>query len=199
MKGDMNNKLTHWTEKSTADFLFRIGSDFVAQVEAKMESMPMKQTELAEKLGVTKGRVSQIFNNPGNLTLGMIIKCARAVGMKASVVAYDDGDKENKRGPVHSEIFRKCWEISGKPADVWSIRSAQSPCTFVINTGPYWLFDYTPHDARLQARFDLDQGFTSGSLYWERGPEITAVSLRVGDQGAIPWGPLPFQKQPAQP
>ena len=105
----------HWTEKSTNDFLFRIGADFVAQLKSKMEVLPMKQKELAERLGVTKGRVSQIFNNPGTLSLNMVIKCARAVGMKVSVVAYDDGDAKNERGPIHSEIFRMCWERADKP------------------------------------------------------------------------------------
>jgi transcriptional regulator with XRE-family HTH domain len=125
----MDNSISHWTEKSTADFLFRIGSDFMAQIECKMG--PLKQSELAERMGVSKGRVSQIFNNPGNLTLGLMIKCARAVGMKPAVVAYDDGDRENKYGPVHSEIFQLCWQQLGKPRDVWSIRKPVQ-CTVVV-------------------------------------------------------------------
>ncbi len=132
----MTRTRTHWTEKSTDDFLFRIGADFVAQLESKMEALPMKQSELAEELGVTKGRISQIFNEPGNLTLNLIIKCARAVGMKASVVAYDDGDKKNERGPIHSEIFRMCWERQGSPADIWSFKERSAQTVVIINTAP---------------------------------------------------------------
>lgn len=113
--------MTHWTERSVDDFLYRIATDFVMQLEKRIQSEPLSKTKLAQKLGVTKGRVSQILNNPGNLTLRMIIKCARALGMKVTVVAYDDNDRENELGPVNSEIFRVCWENSGKPVDFWSI------------------------------------------------------------------------------
>ncbi len=117
----MKKNMTHWTERSVDDFLYRIAADFVMQLEKRIESEPLSKTKLAQKLGVTKGRVSQILNNPGNLTLRMIIKCARALGMKVAVVAYDDNDRENELGPVNSEIFRVCWENSGKPVDFWSI------------------------------------------------------------------------------
>lgn len=110
---------THWTEKSIKDYLFSIAFDFVAQLEDKMKTENKSQDELASILGVSKGRVSQIFNNPGNFGLKSIIKYARALRMKVSIVAYDDNDPENKKGPINSDIFRKCWEIYGKPSDFW--------------------------------------------------------------------------------
>jgi transcriptional regulator with XRE-family HTH domain len=112
---------THWTERSTENFLSRITFDFIAQLEEKMESIPLTQSELAEKLNVTEGRVSQILNNRSNLTLKNIIKYARALGMKVAVVAYEDGDPDNTRGLVNSEIFSICWEKQGKPADYFSL------------------------------------------------------------------------------
>jgi len=169
---------THWTEKSTADFLFRIGSDFIAQIETKMETLPMKQNELAEKLGVSKGRVSQIFNNPGNLTLSMIIKCARAVGMKPSVVAYDDGDKENKYGPVHSELFRLCWEHSGKPRDIWSIKKPFQ-CTVVVMPSDAW-FELRPGWTQLQYR--REGGRTEANLIY---PEAQPTEFAVNRFGSL--------------
>jgi transcriptional regulator with XRE-family HTH domain len=121
----MQNMTTHWTEKSIDDFLYRIASDFVMQLEERIQSEPLSKVKLAENLGVSKGRVSQILNNPGNLTLKMIIKCARALGMKVAVVAYDDGDQTNQQGPINSVIFRSCWENSGKPLDFWSMTRPQ--------------------------------------------------------------------------
>lgn len=121
--------MKHWTERSVDDFLHRIASDFVTQLENKIESEPLSKIKLAEKLGVSKGRVSQILNNPGNLTLRMIIKCARALGMKVAIIAYDDSDKKNERGPVNSEIFRVCWENFGKPLDFWSLEKPRATAT----------------------------------------------------------------------
>jgi antitoxin component HigA of HigAB toxin-antitoxin module len=64
----------HWTERSIKDYLFRIAADFIAQLEKKMEILNTSQDELAKKLGVTKGRVSQVLNHPGNITLSKIIE-----------------------------------------------------------------------------------------------------------------------------
>lgn len=113
--------MKHWTERSVGDFLYRITADFVAQLETKIQAESLNKSDLAQKLGISKGRVSQILNNPGNLSLKTIIKFARVLGMKIAIVAYDDGDQENERGPINSEIFRICWENSGKPADFWSL------------------------------------------------------------------------------
>jgi transcriptional regulator with XRE-family HTH domain len=114
----------HWTEKSVSEFVNRISFDFITQLAKKMETVPLRQNEFARKLGLSSGRISQIFNNPGNLTLNKIVKYARALGLKVAVVAYDDGDKENKCGPINSEIFNACWELAKKPKDFWSLEAA---------------------------------------------------------------------------
>lgn len=117
---------THWTGRSNKDFLFRIAADFIAQLEDKMESLPISQDELAQRLGVTKGRVSQILNNPGNITLGKIVEYARTLEMKVSIVAYEDNDPNNERGPINSAVFSICWEKSGKPRDFWAFQEIVS-------------------------------------------------------------------------
>ena len=113
--------LTHWTGQSTQDFLYRIGADYVAQLERAMEASGTSQDELARELNVTKGRVSQVLNNPGNLGLKNIIEYARALKRKVAIVTYDDGDPENHNGPINSEIFTRCWERAGRPADFFEL------------------------------------------------------------------------------
>jgi transcriptional regulator with XRE-family HTH domain len=106
----------HWTERSVEAFYQRMVFDFITQVQKRLEDKPVKQVELAEKLGVTEGRVSQILNNPGDtVSLKKAIKLARAVGMKLALVAYDDNDPDNERGPINSDIFRICWENANRP------------------------------------------------------------------------------------
>jgi transcriptional regulator with XRE-family HTH domain len=115
----------HWTSEDTDAFVYRIASDFVLQLEKKMDGS-LNQNDLARRLKVSKGRVSQVLNNPGNLTLKKIVQYSRALKMKVAVVAYDDGDSENRNGPINSEIFYECWQKSGRPNDFFSL--ANSTC-----------------------------------------------------------------------
>jgi len=113
----------HWTERRIKDYLFSIVADFITQLETKMESLTISQGEFAKKLRVSKGRISQLLNHPTNFKLETIIKYARALGMKVSIVAYDDNDPQNTKGPINSEIFRICWEQWGKPRDFWTMQN----------------------------------------------------------------------------
>jgi len=94
-----------------------------------MDTSHITQDELAKKLGVTKGRVSQWINRPGNISLGKMIEYAQALGMKVSVIAYQDDDPENKKGPIDSEIFKICWEQLGKPRDFWDVQAIANTST----------------------------------------------------------------------
>jgi predicted XRE-type DNA-binding protein len=111
----------HWTQQSIADFVYRISSDFVIQIEKKLEKERIRHNEFATQLGVTRGRVSQLMNNPGNLTLRNVVHCARTLGMKVAIVAYEDGDTENRSGPINSEIFSTCWQRAGAPRDFFEL------------------------------------------------------------------------------
>jgi transcriptional regulator with XRE-family HTH domain len=113
----------HWTESSVDDFVYRISSDFVLQLETKIEKGDVSQKELACRLNVSDGRVSQVLNNPGNLTLKKVVEYARALGMKVAIVAYEDGDPENNKGPINSEIFNRCWKKVGSPEDFFALSS----------------------------------------------------------------------------
>ena len=59
----------HWTDQSYADFVYRISSDFILQIEKKLEKEEIKYSEFAAKWGVSPSRVSQFINSPGNLEL----------------------------------------------------------------------------------------------------------------------------------
>ena len=126
----------HWTNESLKAFLFRIAFDFVAQIERLMEAEGISPTELAKRLGVTKGRVSQIMNNPVNLTLKTIVEWARALGLKVAIVAYDDDDIDNDNGPVNPQIFAKCWDRSGRPTDFFAANMATSSSVGVEHSDP---------------------------------------------------------------
>jgi transcriptional regulator with XRE-family HTH domain len=91
-----------------------------------MERSKISQAALAGKLGVSEGRVSQVLNNPGNLTLKKIVEYARALGRKVSIVAYNDGDPDNRDGPVDAEIFATCWANAGKPTDHFALQGHEA-------------------------------------------------------------------------
>jgi transcriptional regulator with XRE-family HTH domain len=116
--------VTHWTQNSTADFVYSISSNFVAQIETKIEEEGISQNEIACKMNKTSGRVSQVLNNPGNLSIRVMVELARALGMKVSIVAYDDHDPNNDSGPVDPDVFVKCWEHAGRPANLFNVDDA---------------------------------------------------------------------------
>jgi len=109
----------HWTAKNARNFMFRIGADFVSQILDNINS----QNELVDKLRISKGRVSQTLNNPGNMTLETMVKYAQAINMKVAVVIYD---KDIEDRPVHSKIFYDCWVSKGYPRDAFELAAQQS-------------------------------------------------------------------------
>jgi transcriptional regulator with XRE-family HTH domain len=109
----------HWGSRTAQDVIYQIGFDFVAQLEEIMASEQMGRAELAEKLGVSKGRVSQILNDPGNLTLKNVVKYSEVLGRKVTIVTYDDEATPHKNGPVSPQVFVACWEKAGRPKDLF--------------------------------------------------------------------------------
>jgi transcriptional regulator with XRE-family HTH domain len=111
-----------WTESNVENFLSKIRFDFITQIDKKIDALEgFTQADLAKKLNTTEGYVSQVLNNPPNLTLRSIVNFARAVGLKVAIVAYDDNDPDNNRGLVNAEIFSSCWEKQGRPIDFFDL------------------------------------------------------------------------------
>lgn len=118
--------MPHWTERGSRDFIFSIASDFVDQIENKMEVEGISRTQLAKLLGLSKGRISQIINNPGNLTLDLVVRCARVLGLKVGLFAYDDNDPKNEHGTINGKVFNFCWESCGRPRTAWDMQKIAS-------------------------------------------------------------------------
>jgi hypothetical protein len=117
----------HWTERSVASFVHRISFDFVTQIQKRMDEARISRKELAKCLRVDPSRVSQVLNSPGNLTLLNAVEYAKSVGLKVALVAYDDGDPQNQKGPISSEIFEQCWKLQGTPIDFFELASTTMP------------------------------------------------------------------------
>lgn len=117
----MDSLKGHWTNRDTDDFIYKIGFDFVNQIQDWLDAdLDGSRAAFAKRLGVSKGRVSQVLNDPGNLTLRLVVEYARSLGRKVSIVAYDDCDPGNQNGPINSQVFTSCWENSGRPTDFFA-------------------------------------------------------------------------------
>ena len=116
----------HWTERSTDDFVHRLSSDFIVQLEKRIEAEQVAQKELASRLGLSDSAVSQTLNTPGNLELRTMVQYARVLGMKVAVIAYDDADPDNTKGPIISEVFTECWQRLGKPQDFFDLQDTKA-------------------------------------------------------------------------
>jgi hypothetical protein len=98
--------MLHWTERSPEDFLYRIIADLATQVEG---------------LTGKEDCVEKVHECLEETNLLDIITMIREHGLKISIVAYFDNDPQNKRGPINSEVFSKCWEKMGKPKDFFDL------------------------------------------------------------------------------
>jgi transcriptional regulator with XRE-family HTH domain len=115
----------HWTQKSSEDFAYSLSLDFFTQLEDKLNESPMLRKDFAEKLEVTPGAVSQILNTPPmNPKLESLVRYARTIDLKVSIVVYDDNDHSNDKGPIYSGVFAKCWEKMGCPRDLSMFETA---------------------------------------------------------------------------
>ncbi|MCB9441224.1 MAG: helix-turn-helix transcriptional regulator [Mycolicibacterium sp.] len=78
-------------------------ADLAAQVarllDAAFESSDLDQTALAEKLGVTQSRVSQVLNSDGNLRIATIARWLRALGYEAAITATPVGGDVSRSEP----------------------------------------------------------------------------------------------------
>jgi transcriptional regulator with XRE-family HTH domain len=111
--------MKHWTQQSTNSFAYNISLDFFAQLEDRIEELNISRKELAERLGVSAGAVSQMLNSPPeNAHIETLARYARSLGLKVAIVAYDDGDPDNDKGPLYSGIFEKSWRAMGCPSDL---------------------------------------------------------------------------------
>lgn len=120
------NPQKHWTAESTNDFRFSVGADFIDQIEHQMMEKGWLQKDLAAMLGKSESWVSQFFNNPGNMSLSTMIEFGSVLGLKVGVLAYNDEDEINRRGPINSVVFQRCWKLLGKPRDQWDIDERQT-------------------------------------------------------------------------
>jgi transcriptional regulator with XRE-family HTH domain len=171
---------THWTEQSLSDYLFSIRFDFVYQLERQMDRLGWNDARFASEIGVTKGRVSQILNNRDNMTLRLMIKCARALGLKISVVAYDDGDKDNKKGPVPADIFRICWEKQAQPADMWNLQQASTAANMTISLAWLTSIEKGIVPTRDLPRQEQSIGTKIGAICHARGNGIPVHTQGIG-------------------
>jgi hypothetical protein len=165
-------KTQHWTENNPLRLVRSISSDFVAQLETRMEEFDgFTHAELAKRLSVTLGRVSQMMNSPGNFTLKNGVVYANACDMDIAVVAYPK-ESVNTNAPISGDVFRACWEIAGCPTNMFEI--AHNTVGYANNSGgiaaightwgsvPINLGGGTSLDANYTAQTDYNQKLISG-------------------------------------
>jgi len=119
-----DKSFTHYTA-DVAGFRSHLAHDCMDQVQHVMEEVGLTQRALAQRLGLTEGRVSQLLNAPGNLTLDKLVQISFAVDRKLGLLLYDDDDPKHGKGPVFGEVFRRTWELAGKPHTGWDLEELE--------------------------------------------------------------------------
>lgn len=85
-------------------WISKIQLDLFNQIENYMTQHQLSRTQLAEKLGVTKGYVSQILNGDFDHKISKLVELALAIGLVPMVqykplkeVLFENKDAENER------------------------------------------------------------------------------------------------------
>ena len=76
----------------------RLNQAITQEVKSYLAEEKLTQTQLAERLGVSKGQVSRLLNAPGNTKLSTIVGLAAAIG-KEPMLVFTDGVREAYRLP----------------------------------------------------------------------------------------------------
>jgi transcriptional regulator with XRE-family HTH domain len=168
----------HWGTRTDDDFLYQVAFDFVAQLEDSMEAKQLRAT-LAKNLGVSKGRVSQILNDPSRLRLENVVRCARALGLKVSIVAYKDPRKaDDDSGPVPPQVFVKCWENANQPTDLFAAGMAVASTTG-IETDRKWARIRESHASNDDFEMEIAETVKFGPALRQR-PDEDGVERYAG-------------------
>jgi len=123
--------------------------DFVDALDTRLEELGLTRREFASRMGVSEGRISQVFNDPANFTMRKMVELSRNLGLKVSLVSFEDKD-DPSGAPVFSTSFKRSWEILGKPKfedelnrleelckDCVGRRHKDSVIWTVLRSGPY--------------------------------------------------------------
>jgi transcriptional regulator with XRE-family HTH domain len=96
--------------RSRGYWIANIQMDLFKYVDEYMRKNNLNRSQLAERLGVTKGYVSQILNGEFNHRLATFVDLTLAIGKVPKVVFEDleeiisharEGEKVKKKSPVH--------------------------------------------------------------------------------------------------
>lgn len=110
-------------------WLEHLQDDLYGQVVTYLEKEKMNQTQFAEKLGVSKGYVSQIMNGHFNYTVRKLIELGLAIGVVPRVVfqALDD--------IILQEATQKMFEVAATGQFVSVSRDATATGVIDPNNG----------------------------------------------------------------
>lgn len=113
---------SYWADRSLEDEQLHLGFDVISQLELPLSRRGWTRKELAKHMGVSQGRVSQIFNSPESLRVSSISNVANALDMCTAIVIYprDEGDTRH----ISGHVFRRCWELLGSPTTEFGLSSS---------------------------------------------------------------------------
>ena len=77
----------HWTNRNVDAFAYAVASNFIAQLETKLDVENMEDKTLAMRAKVSPAYISQIFSSPGNMGVKTMAKLTNALDMKFAIVA----------------------------------------------------------------------------------------------------------------
>ncbi|MBF7732543.1 helix-turn-helix transcriptional regulator [Rhodococcus sp. (in: high G+C Gram-positive bacteria)] len=176
---DREHSLIEEYEATDAGSQGLAAADLAAQVvrllSAAIEISPLDQRRLAEKIGVTEQRVSQVVNGDGNLRIAALARYLRALGYETAISAT----------PVEEGLPRLPRKRSGRSRRVVVAESTVESSRWIDDSivradGAIYL-DQEPHLMQGSlSKWQTTRGFPARQRTYEN---IVRTTTRVGLRG----------------
>lgn len=112
------------TERELRKSAARLAVDAVALMNRAHEDSGFEQKDLAEMLGVSPGRISQILNGDGNVRLATLARMLRASGFKVELTPHPVAEPAGAPQVVHPPTSQTEPPASHSERRIWSKRYA---------------------------------------------------------------------------
>ena len=101
-------------------WLETIQNEIFRQVKIYMEENELNQTQLANKLGVSKGYISQILNGNFNFTLKKLIELSIAIDVIPDI--QFKAMKKQKLYKIEKDEVRFSKQIASEPNEIYQVK-----------------------------------------------------------------------------
>ena len=92
-----------------------------------LEKEKISRKELADRLGKSKGFISQLLNGGRNLTLRTVADILHVLGYRASLTPFKEGKQRQESNVIEFQTFQSRYTMPKRPTCTWGELKSSFP------------------------------------------------------------------------